>query len=150
MHKIAKIIAVAALGGVLAGQGEAMAFGRGGSFHGGGFHGGFYGGRPGFRAGVIGYPWWGYGYGYPYYYYPDWYPDYGVPYAYPPAEAPYSQQPGVAYGPSSAPPNGVPHGVSRYCATPARICVLPHSAAVGASCQCRVAGGFSPGRVAPQ
>jgi hypothetical protein len=169
MKNISKIIATVVFATALVSSGTAMARGGGGGgghggggggggFHGGGgggFHGGgFHGG--GFRGGFGGYggygywggdPGWGFAdYGYDYGY-PGYYPDYATAPA-----APYDYPPGVAYAPdgSPLPPNSSARRVSSYCASQARICLLHRPSYVGASCSCRVANGYSSGRVAPQ
>ena len=167
MKNISKIIAAVMFAAALASGGTAMARGGGGGhggggggFHGGGggFHGGgggFHGG--GFHGGGWGRGGWGYGgWGYGGWDYPDW--DYGYAYGYPgyypdysTAPAPYDYPPGVSYAPDQAPPpNSSARQVSPYCATPARVCVLHRPGYVGGACACRVAGGYSHGRVAPQ
>jgi hypothetical protein len=131
MQNMAKKIAAVTLAVTLTWSGTAMARGFGG-FH-GGFHG-FRGVRAGFFPGYAFGPWWGY----PYCYY----------YGQCPADYWYYPQQGVAYGPGTVPP---PYsGVSHYCATPQRICVLRRASPVSAPCSCRVAGGFAQGRIAPQ
>jgi len=97
LHKIAIALAAASLLGAAAIPTDALAFGRGGGFHGGGFGGGFRGGGfGGFRGGRLGggrraydtCPGFGLGLGYGAYYYGNrcyaWTPyGWGCGYPYP-------------------------------------------------------------------
>lgn len=149
MRNLTRIVVAAAVAAALAWSGSAIAGHVG---HGHRFHGGF---RPGFFRGNVfvgDYPWWS-GCTYPYSYYDcpaytDWYYyNFGVT----PAPV-YLPEPGsgVLHGLSSVRPNRVPAGVSHYCATPAGICAKRVLIQINAPCQCRMAGGFAEGRIAPE
>jgi hypothetical protein len=118
MQSVAKLLAVIVFAFGILDAGGALAFG-GHGWGGGGWHGGWGGG--GWRGGWYG----GWGWGYPYGVWPYGYGyGYGYDYGYPPPQEP---------------------GVSPYCATKTRICMLRKPREIGSGCSCRGARGMISG-----